>query len=391
MKNTYLIFLVAILFTCALHGQKVLTTKSGQRILLVDNGSWRLLSAIENIDGKESEMGTSLESFKTPKQGKYPVNADQRREIQKLLTNFLSDEIQLLVNIEMSTRKLNQLQKEKSLIKKDKEQLEKVNYKIASVEIDIENDQKNYKSITELIKTSNKLLEGKLKNIDKAYASLSSDFNALDSINAGMGGTISDNKDAKPKASKDIESEEDKKYPTLFAIDNSNDGKDNYDCEIIFDGFDEEIGRERKEVKTQRFFSYSQESMKPYFKKDDFLICDANISKVGKKYYLTLKIRIRSKDAAKNYGSLPAHENIKIEMINGRRVYGQNINSDSGEIESYTGNTLYTGIFELKKGDINDLKKNYLDHIGVIWSSGYEQYDIYNVDFLTNQLKCLTQ
>ena len=78
-------------------------------------------------------------------------------------------------------------------------------------------------------------------------------------------------------------------------------------------------------------------------------------------------------------------------MINGQRVYGRNINNDKGQIESYTGHTLYTGIYELKKDDINALKNQYLDHIGIIWSSGYEEYDIYNVDFLKNQIKCLTK
>jgi len=378
-------------FSCALQGQKILTTNSGQRILLVDDGSWRLLSVVENIDNNSSEMGTSLDSFKSPKQGKYPITADQRREIQKMLTNFLRDEAQLLVNMEMSNRKLAQLQEEKSLIKKDKDQLKKVQYKIASTKIDIEKDEKNYESVSDLIKTSNKLLLGKVKNIEKAYASLNTDFNAIESINTGMGGTISDVQDVEPKTKVETKLEEVKKYPTTFNIDESNDGKDDYDCEIVFDGFDEKIGRDRKEVKTQRFFSYSQASMKPYFKTEDFLICDANISKVGKKYYLTLNIRIRSKDASKTYGTLLANENIKIEMINGRRVYGINIKSDAGDIESYTGHTLYSGIFELDKGDVKDLKSNYLDHIGIIWSSGYEQYDIYNVDFLTNQLKCLTK
>jgi hypothetical protein len=378
-------------FACAVQGQKVLTTNSGQRILLVDNGSWRLLSVIENIDDETSELGTNLESFKSTKHGKYPINADQRKEIQKLLTNFFSDEAQLLVNIEMSKRKLVELQEEIPLLKKDKDQLEKVKYKIASSKIEIENNQQNYKAISALIITSNNLLAGKVKNIAKAYAGLTTDFNAAESINTGMGGTISENQNPTPKPNEDVESKDDKKYPTMFSIDNSNDGKDNYDCEIVFDGFDEDIGSNRKEVKTQRFFSFSQETMKPYFKTEDFLVCDGNISKVGKKYYLTLKIRIRSKDANKTYGTLLANENIKIELINGRRVYGLNVNSDSGEIESYTGNTLYTGIFVLDKSDVNDLKKNYLDHIGVIWSSGYEQYDIYNVDFLTNQLKCLTK
>ena len=78
-------------------------------------------------------------------------------------------------------------------------------------------------------------------------------------------------------------------------------------------------------------------------------------------------------------------------MINGVRVYGRNINNDKGRIESYTGHTLYKGVYELSKDDVNDLKKSFLDHVGIIWSSGYEEYAVYNVDFLQNQLECLTK
>jgi len=32
-----------------------------------------------------------------------------------------------------------------------------------------------------------------------------------------------------------------------------------------------------------------------------------------------------------------------------------------------------------------------IDKIGIQWSSGYEEYTIYEVDFLTSQLSCLKQ
>lgn len=356
----------------------------------MDDGSWRLLSETESITGENSESGPSLDAFKSPKQGKHPITPDQREKVQELLTTMKSDEAQLLVNIEMTTRKMNQLIKEKNNTKNDKDKTQKLKEQIAFTKEEIKNDEKFYKETSILINLSNDLLEGKVKNHEKAFAALETNPGSTEAFNSGMGGintiAISEKSSAEDKKSARVIN-----YPTTFPIEKAREKEDTYECEIVFDGYDEEIGSNRKEVKTQPFFSYSQEKMKPYFKADDYLHCDASISKVGKKYYLTLKIRIRSKDANKTYGALRANENIKIHMIDGRSVYGEAINSDKGQIESYTGHTLYTGIFQLDKGDINDLKNNYLDHIGIIWSSGYEQYDIYNVDFLKNQIQCLNK
>ncbi len=394
MKYTFYFVVVALLFSTSLIGQKVLTTNSGQRILLVDDGSWRLISETETLDGEASESGPSLNSFKSPKQGKYPITPDQREMIQNLLTTLMSDEAQLIVNVEMGKRKMNQLKEEKSKSKKEKnkDNTEKLKNQIANTKKSIKSDEKFYKETSKLIELSNDLLDGKVKNKDKAFASLELKSKTFDAINSGMGGLSSgEEEEEEVNENNTIEAPQPKKYSTSFSIEESRGSKNNYDCEIVFDGFDEAIGSERREVKTQPFFSFSQEKMKPYFKTDDYLKCSASISKVDKKYYLTLNIRIRSKDASKTYGMLRAQENIKIQLIDGRSVYGTSINNDVGKIESYTGHTLYTGIFELDKGDVNELKSNYLDSIGIIWSSGYEEYEIYNVDFLTNQIECLSK
>lgn len=386
MKLSYLIFVLALLFSSSLLGQKVLTTNSGQRILLVDDGSWRILGASENVDQNNSESGTSLESFKSPKHGKHPINLDQREKIQSLLTNFLSDEAQLLVNMEMDKRKLDQLKLKKKTLNKDKTELEAVKNQIYTTREDIKKANKIYENTSDLIALANNLLDGKVKNAEKSLAALEN-RNGSKNITSGMGGSKSDIDEIAEQ--KEVKVIEEKKYPTMFSLDNRRGYENESDCQIIFDGYDKDIGKKRKEVKTQPFFSYSQEKMKPYFKTEDYLTCDASISKVGKKYYLTLNLRIKSKDAARTYGMLRSNENIKIELINGNSVYGRLINNDNGEIESYTGNTLYQGIIELEKGDIKELKNNYLDNLGIIWSSGYEQYDIYNVDFLVNQIECL--
>jgi len=178
-------------------------------------------------------------------------------------------------------------------------------------------------------------------------------------------------------------------YPKAFNVSKHKYPRDKEDCEITFDGFDETLRKKKKEVKSDFFFGYSQKKMKPYFKNDDFIKCNAHLSKVGKKYYITMEFRVKSKDAKRTYGMLRANETIRFEMVDGKKVYCTSMVQDGGTLEAYTGNTLYTGIFEIDKDDLGILKDSYLDNVGVIWSSGYEKYNIYNVDFLKNQFQCL--
>ncbi|MDF1696027.1 MAG: hypothetical protein P1U56_09360 [Saprospiraceae bacterium] len=389
MKHTFIIFIFSFFFVGSTQCQKILETNSGQRILLVEDGSWRILNKTELSGSKDEELGTSLDVFKSPKQGKYPINPDQREKVVSLLTSIRSDEAQLLVNIEMANRKLHQVKSERKLAKKAKNDTKKLESQIADINFEIKNSENYYRIASNLIDVSSELLDGSIKNPEDVLQHLLTEINSFDPVNTGMGGLdTKQSENSTPDVSVENKS---LKYPTVFKLSEQRNAKENYECKIVFNGYDDKIGENRKEVKTQSFFSYSQEKMKPYFKSENFLTCDANLSKVGKKYYLTLKIRIRSKDASKTYGVLRSNENIKIELINGRKIYGKSINKDKGTIESYTGHTLYTGIYELDNSDIKDLKNNYLDNIGVIWSSGYEEYDIYNVDFLINQIECLTK
>jgi len=151
LKYTYLIAVFAFFLSTSLCGQKILKTNSGQKILLVDDGSWRVIGETESVEGESITSGTSLNSFKSPKQGKHPVTPDQRENINNLLTNFLSDEAQLLVNIEMEKKKLNQLKEDKSKAKKDKSKSEKIKEQISQSKENIEKNEIFYKKTSKLI------------------------------------------------------------------------------------------------------------------------------------------------------------------------------------------------------------------------------------------------
>jgi len=161
------------------------------------------------------------------------------------------------------------------------------------------------------------------------------------------------------------------------------------ECNIKQKGIDKRTRKERTEMESGFLFGYTHPNIKNYFKEKDYLTCNAKLSKVGGLYYLSFEVRIASIKANKTYGSLDKGSGIRIKLINGETVNLYNITASTGHIEPLTGVTVYQTNYPMEKSEFKQLSKTELDKIGVIWSTGYEEYEIYEVDFLINQAECL--
>ena len=78
-----------------------------------------------------------------------------------------------------------------------------------------------------------------------------------------------------------------------------------------------------------------------------------------------------------------------IKLVNGEIVKLLSINSDSGSYDQATGLTTFRNQFLVQKGEEKSFLESEIDKVRLVWSNGYEDYDIYEVDFLMNQLNCL--
>ncbi len=161
------------------------------------------------------------------------------------------------------------------------------------------------------------------------------------------------------------------------------------DCSLSFNGTEGKTKKVRREIRKSFFFGYTHPKLKPYFKDKHFLVCEASLVQISNKNYLNLYVTIASKDAIKNYGYIEKNSQLKIELISGELIYLPNIQNAMGELESYTGNTKYLVTLPIDKSTMKQLSKSEVDKIGIMWSSGYEQYEILHVDLLMNQIDCL--
>jgi hypothetical protein len=160
-------------------------------------------------------------------------------------------------------------------------------------------------------------------------------------------------------------------------------------CKITYDGPDQRTGKPKKEIAYENIFNFTHEKLANYYKDRDYLKCYSSIGILDGDYYLYLKLLFDSKNAGKSYGMIPKEENMRIQLMNGNDVLLKPFKNATPRIDTKTNKIIYDGIFKLEGSQKKELKSTEIDKIGIMWTSGFETYDIYNIDLIKNQLACI--
>ncbi len=162
------------------------------------------------------------------------------------------------------------------------------------------------------------------------------------------------------------------------------------DCNLAFDGIDEFMGRNRKDVERDVLFSFTDDDMRRYMKEEDYIICEGNLTQIkGGILLLNLFISIKTLDAQRSFGGLSKGNLVTIKMIDGKSVSLVNNQSDNGVYNPLEKRHTFTGQFRINAGQEKDLNQGEVDMVRIIWDTGYEDYEVYNLDFFIDQFKCL--
>ena len=161
------------------------------------------------------------------------------------------------------------------------------------------------------------------------------------------------------------------------------------ECAIAYDGKDEFTGKNKRETVPSRFFAHTDEVMRKAMQDKDFITCDLTGTKVeGSRYtYLNMTFTVLSKDIQRSLGFLDRGTPIIFVLVNGRKVTMRTNKTDIGVVDIDKGLTIYKA--QLIAESITDLTESELDYVRVNWSSGYEDYEVYDVDVLKNLFNCL--
>jgi hypothetical protein len=162
-----------------------------------------------------------------------------------------------------------------------------------------------------------------------------------------------------------------------------------FHCKVIMDTVDAVTGRRHIVLDPALIFTHTDPDLRPYFKSKELITCYGRLSKIDAYVYLNIDFQIASSHSQGNFGTLENGSLLSLKMLNGKYVSLYNVKSDRGRIDAYSGNTIFTGQYELGKKEILMLSESSLDKIRILWSTGYEDYDVYKIDFFIDQINCL--
>ncbi len=160
-------------------------------------------------------------------------------------------------------------------------------------------------------------------------------------------------------------------------------------CRLITDTRDEFSGERRREVEKEELFRFTNPALKSYFTESDHVRCEAAISSSNNSFLLNLTFTIQDVNARRAFGSLPRNGVAILKFLDGETVTLYNLRADEGQTDGKSPVFTFRGQYAIDPGMLKKMQKTLVDKIRIAWSTGYEDYDIQNVDMLMRQFACI--
>jgi hypothetical protein len=160
-------------------------------------------------------------------------------------------------------------------------------------------------------------------------------------------------------------------------------------CHVAFEGIDQDMQQYRKDLQKQRLFSHTDARLRPFLKEKEYLSCDGFLTAIGSQRYLTLQFTFAYPNAREAYGIIEKGSMLTVKLLDGSYVNLKSGRMDKGSYDTRTGLLTYNVHYTIDPAHLQALRNSEVNTIYVFWSSGYEEYPVYEVDFFIHQLACL--
>lgn len=161
-------------------------------------------------------------------------------------------------------------------------------------------------------------------------------------------------------------------------------------CSFHFEGSDELTGEQKTEISPEIWFTYTDPRLKQYLKEQTYLSCSAFLSSLAGGFrYLTIQIEVHAINAKHAYGYIPEGSLLNIRLIDGKSIALFSRNESRGSFDKKEAKVTYIVQYPIDYQKERQILKNEVDEVRIIWTSGYEDYRVTNVDLLIHQLECL--
>jgi len=160
------------------------------------------------------------------------------------------------------------------------------------------------------------------------------------------------------------------------------------DCDVVVER-DEFTNKKRAATSREYLFQYTPEEMRKFLKGGHYLDGYASVANMSGNIILSIHSEINSRSPESGYGSLQKNAAIRLKLSNNEVVTLFNSRQDPGRRVVTENKFYYTGRYSIDRDALKKLKKYDVYSIRISWSAGYEDYDVYHVDVLRNQLNCV--
>lgn len=376
-KKTYLPTLVLLCILCMLsnitRAQENLDTKSGQMLTVATDGTYTYRADEAKKSSESQFMGKEIDPLEDPNNAEQSGDQQERTVIRSLKSQLQDIEANSTVARYQQREKMITLKKRLNVAKKAKdiEKVATIENQLNVIEIDYDVADMRAEESYNFIKELNNI--GKIKPLERTAK-----INELLAESAKSLGTTANS----------IQST---KVDYSFATDDRNPEYIAHDeeCIITFNGMDKSLNQKRIEHGSQYLFGHTSKKLKHFLKNENFLNCNAYLTQLDGDYYLNLDLDLATKDASRNYGFIDKDDMVKLTFINGDNFIANSIYRAEGKLEPYSGHTKYEAIYRLQDIEMELIEDLELDKIAIIWSSGYEEYTVYEIDLLQRQLECI--
>lgn len=160
-------------------------------------------------------------------------------------------------------------------------------------------------------------------------------------------------------------------------------------CKYAFSGVDESTGRSRKDLEPQLLFTYTDERLRVFLKEKEYLRCEGFLSASEGFRFLTLQFTFAYPNAREAYGFIEKGSVLTIKLLNGQYVNLQSGAMDRGRYDTQKELLTYVVQYPIDQSLLGLLQNSEAESVRVFWSSGYEEYPVFFLDFFMHQLRCL--
>lgn len=396
-------FFVVLMWTCgfllfgnALTAQVLRENEKGEKIIVYPDGTWQYFNNL-NSDSGPLPTDQTKDSAENPNQ--YPIFEAQIEPLDGPVSITEEDIFKISVRRYQLAQEAAQIAEERA---------EKARQQRLSLEKELQQAQRTGADDAQLVRQLNIRLNAARKTEREAGAEarlallevnraeeLTEKGNYVVAFNEAQ---IERRSQAKLNRSRSLGAFA--SYQDLLPLDDNFNGllpEDNLminppeqECKIAFEGKDEYSGMWRKDVQQQLLFTHTDERLRLYLKEKEYLRCEGFITSLGGGYrFLSLQFTFAYPNAREAYGFIEKGSILTIHLLNGDYVKLQAGKMDRGRYDTEQELLTYQVHYPIDRTQINLLKNSEVDKIRVFWSSGYEEYEVYQLDFFMNQISCL--